>query len=200
VAAKRIEVPAARIAEDQDPRMQLTLPIGDEGLTREFYLDGLVVETILSHLRGLDLANVGLVCRSLLFPADAVAHRALLATAAGLECHRLRQFERGSWVAQLIQWERLVDANMLWLQASPEFLTVSGAPGGDPDGAKQVTRCRDRTGNGNHAASPRDGPVFNPLAINGLGAFEFDCASVLKTRPFDEPISQPVTLMVSNRL
>ena len=39
-------------------------------------------------------------------------------------------------------------------------------------------------------------PVFRPNVLNGCAAFEFDGTCVLKTRPFAQPLPQPITLIV----
>ena len=39
-------------------------------------------------------------------------------------------------------------------------------------------------------------PAFRPDAINGHACFEFDGASVLKTKQFAQTLPQPITIMV----
>jgi hypothetical protein len=92
--------------------MLLTLRSG-----AEFFLDGLIVETILLNLRAGDLARVCSSCRSLCMPSQAAAHRSLLELLSRLQCSTLRDLERGSWIVQLAKWEDVVSDNVVWLQA-----------------------------------------------------------------------------------
>jgi len=159
---------------------------------KEFYLDGLVLENIVSQLCVSDLVRVSATCQVLNHVSEAVAQRALARLAKRLQCTRLRLFDGGSRISQLIMWEQLAESTVLWLQADRARVRVV-----ERGGETRVTFARDLSGSGNDAASPRDGPVLNPDAVNGWGAFEFDGHSVLKTRPFECPIAQPVTLVVS---
>ena len=92
--------------------MLLQLPSG-----AEFYLDGLVLETILLNLRAADLANVCLTCRALSQPAQAAARGAAQLLLTRLQTTRMREMERGSAIAQLLSWESVVGDNLVWLQA-----------------------------------------------------------------------------------
>jgi hypothetical protein len=159
---------------------------------KEFFLDGLVLETILGQLCGGDLARVSSTCQLLNHVSEAVAQRALSRLAKRLQCTRLRLFDGGSRISQLIAWEQLAEATVLWLQADRSRVRVA-----ERGGETRVTCSLDLSGRGNDAASPRDGPALKPNAVNGRAAFEFDGSSVLKTKPFEAPIAQPVTLMVS---
>jgi len=106
----------------------LTLP----GSDKEFFLDGLIVETVLLNLWASDLARVSATCRSLCMPALAAAHRSLLTLLGGLQCSTLRELERGSWIAQLAEWEDVVAANVVWLQADREAVKLQTKVRGRP--------------------------------------------------------------------
>ena len=79
--------------------MLLQLPSG-----AEFYLDGLVLETILLNLRAADLAHVCLTCRALSQPAQAAARGAAQLLLTRLQTTRMREMERGSATAQTRDW------------------------------------------------------------------------------------------------
>mmetsp|Transcript_49360 Transcript_49360/g.106910 ORF Transcript_49360/g.106910 Transcript_49360/m.106910 type:complete len:340 (-) Transcript_49360:1257-2276(-) len=160
----------------------------------DFFLDGLVVECILLNLKADDLHSVSITCRSLRFPAQAAAHRALLLLAESLSCTLLRHCERGSWISQLREWEAVRQANLVWLNGDEKAVVLV------KQGDQQFVKCCvDQSGNGNSASMYMRMPAYKPDTINGLGVLEFDGASVLKTRPFAEPIPQPITLMVVAR-
>jgi hypothetical protein len=159
---------------------------------KEIFLDGLVLENIFRQLCGSDLARVSTTCRVLNHVSEIVAQRALARLAKRLQCTRLRLFDGGSRIFQLIVWEQLAESTVLWLQADRDRVRVA-----EHGGETRVELAQDLSGRGNDASSPRGGPVLNQDAVNGRGAFEFDGSSVLKTRPFESPLAQPVTLMVS---
>ena len=166
--------------------MQMQLRCGSE-----FYLDGLMVECILLNLRSRDLATVSTVCRALRLPAQSAAYRALTALVQRMQCALLRHYERGSWISQLREWEQLGSANLVWLQAAASnVVTVEKGE------QTHVKRVGDLSGHGYGATMYQKMPILKPDALNGYAAFEFDGHSVLKTRPFAEPLPQPVTLMV----
>ena len=169
--------------------MHLKLPSG-----AEFFLDGLVVECILLNLCANDLANVCSACRSLCCPSQGAAERALAALIQKLQCALLRHCERGSWIAQLREWETVQACNLVWLQGDTDSLVLVNQ--GDQ---QYVQCCSDLSGHGNSASMYMRMPLFKPDAVNGCGAIEFDGASVLKTKPFSEPLPQPITLMVVAR-
>merc|ERR1719174_3664633 len=106
----------------------------------------------------------------------------------------MRHCERGSWISQLREWELMYASNLLWLQADAEHLSL--VQQGDQ---RYVKRCADISGHGHFASMYQRMPAFKPDGANGMGSFEFDGASVLKTRPFAEPLQQPITLMVVSR-
>ena len=76
----------------------------------EYYLDGLVLDCILSSFNARELARLSAVCKALRSPAQLAAHRALLAIVRRLDCTLLRHCERGSWIHQLAEWETLAAA------------------------------------------------------------------------------------------
>jgi len=57
----------------------------------------------------------------------------------------------------------------------------------------------DKSGYGHSASMHSKMPAYKPNAVNGHGCMEFDGASVLKTRPFAQPIPQPITIIVVAR-
>jgi len=59
-----------------------------------------------------------------------------------------------------------------------------------------VQSAADLTGSGHGATMHLKPPVFRPNVLNGCAAFEFDGTCVLKTRPFAQPLPQPITLIV----
>ena len=160
----------------------------------DFYLDGLILETILETFRARELATLSGVCRALRSPAQLAAHRALLAIVQHMQSSLLRHCERGSWIHQLGEWEAVMAANVIWLQADAEHCSL--VKQGD---LKLVKRASDLSGSGNGAHMGQRMPVLRPDSINGHAAFEFDGAAVLKTRPFTQPLPQPITLMVVAR-
>lgn len=99
--------------------MLLSLPSGVE-----FFLDGLVLETILCSLRAVDLRSVSSTCRALCMPAQAAAHRSLQTLLQRLQCTTLRELERGSWITQLLEWEIVVGDNVAWLQADASSMVL----------------------------------------------------------------------------
>ena len=161
----------------------------------EVYLDGLILETILSTFKARDLAQLALVCQSLRAPAQLAAHRSLVLPVKRLQGTLLRHLERGSWIAQLREWEALALRQEVWFQAEPAHTVVA------EDGElKFVKRIADLSGRGNFAASnARSMPAFRPAALNGHPVIDFDGASLLKTRAFAEAIPQPITLMLVAR-
>ena len=169
--------------------MQMQLRCGSE-----FYLDGLVVECILLNLRSRDLATISTICRALRLPSQSAAYRALTALVQRMQCTLLRHYERGSWISQLREWETLVSDNLIWLQAAASNVVTI-------DKAEQtyVKRVGDLSGHGYGAIMHQKMPLLRPDAINGHAAFEFDGHSVLKTRPFSEPLQQPVTIIIVAR-
>jgi len=169
--------------------MQMQLRCGTE-----FYLDGLVVECILLNLRSRDLATISAVCRALRLPAQSAAYRALTGLVQRMQCTLLRHYERGSWIAQLREWETLLADNLVWLQAAASNVVTV-----EKEKQTYVKRVGDLSGNGYGATMYQKMPVLRADAINGYAAFEFDGRSVLKTRPFSEPLPQPVTLIVVAR-
>ncbi|KAL3904373.1 MAG: hypothetical protein SGPRY_011306, partial [Prymnesium sp.] len=158
------------------------------------YLDGLIVEAILVNLCAKDLAIVSTVCRALRAPAQQAAHRGLVKLVQSSQGMLLRHCERGSWVSQLREWETVRSSCVMWLQAEPPnmILVKQGEQ-------RFVKRCADLSGNGNLASMYQRMPLYKPGSLNGHGTLDFDGASVLKTRPFAQPLEQPVTLMVVAR-
>jgi len=163
----------------------------------EFFLDGLILEAILSNFKAHELAILSAVCRSLRSPAQLAAHRTLLETVRQLQSSLLRHCERGSWIHQLGEWEAVKAANVLWLQASQENIGLLKQL--NQDDVQLVKWAADLSGHGHRAQMAQRAPVLRLGAINGHPAFEFDGASVLKTRPFAQPLPQPITLMVVAR-
>lgn len=160
----------------------------------EIYLDGLILETILSSFRAAELATLSAVCKTLRSPAQLAAHRALVQLVQGLQSSLLRHCERGSWISQLAEWEAVKAANVMWLQAEEQHTAL--VKQGEH---RLIKRANDLSGNGNSAQVSQRMPLFRTDAINGHAAFEFDGAAVLKTRPFPQPLPQPITLMVVAR-
>jgi len=160
----------------------------------DFYLDGLIVEAIMLNLSAKELATVSSVCHALRTPAQLAAHRGLVQLVNRMQGVLLRHCERGSWISQLREWESVRTSCVMWLQAeaSNMILVKQGEQ-------RFVKRCADLSGNGNVASMYQRMPVYKPSALNGHGALEFDGASVLKTRPFAEPLQQPITLVVVAR-
>lgn len=165
--------------------MQITVKGND------IYLDGLVLECILNSFCASDLAILATVCRDLRSPVRLAARRTLADLMRRLQCVQLRHYERGSLMQRLAEWEALEAANKIWLQADPSNVTLIRQ--GDADMVKHVA---DLSGHGNGAFVHQRMPTLTPNAVNGFAAFEFDGASVLKTRPFPEPLQQPITLVV----
>jgi len=158
------------------------------------YLDGLIVEAIFLNLNAKELATASTVCRALRAPAQLAAYRALVQLVMRMQSTLLRHCERGSWVSQLREWESVQHSCVMWLQAEAQHMVLV------KQGEQRfVKRCADLSGNGNQASMYQRMPVFKPASVNGHGCLEFDGASVLKTRPFAEPLQQPVTLMVVAR-
>jgi len=152
------------------------------------------VEAILLNLCAKELATVSTVCRALRTPAQQAAHRGLVKLVTKMQGILLSHCERGSWVSQLREWETVRASCVMWLQAEAANMVL----------VKQgehrfVKRCADLSGNGNVASMYQRMPLFKPAVLNGRGTLEFDGASVLKTRPFAEPLQQPVTLVVVAR-
>ena len=170
--------------------LALTLQSGAELL-----LDGLILSNILEQLGAADLAAAAATASALRFPAYAAARAAIERHAARLDCTPLHDLDDSVGpIARLSQWEQLDEANILWLRAEQRALIAA-----QKDGELRVRACEDLSGRNHHAASEQHGPVFNPNAVNGHGAFEFDGNSVLKTRPFAMPVPQPLTLVVVAR-
>jgi len=171
--------------------MQLTLA------GRDFYLDGLVLECILSNFTARGLAIISEVSRCLRAPAQLAAHRSLVLLVQQLQSSLLRHCQRGSWIGQLADWEAVAAANVLWLQAE-EAHTASVKQGDDDH---LVRRVHDLSGRGNWASSQLASrmPILRPNLLNGHAAFEFEGSSVLKTRPFSKPLQQPITLVIVGR-
>ena len=111
-----------------------------------------------------------------------------------LQCCVLRHFERGSYIQQLAEWEALSAANQVWLQADPGKVVLV-----QQGELSLVRRANDLSGHNNAAIMHHRMPTLREDAVNGHHAFEFDGASVLKTRPFAQPLAQPVTLVVVAR-
>ena len=160
----------------------------------EFYLDGLVLECILSSFRANELARLSAVCRALRSPSQLAAHRTLLRIVRQLQASLLRHHDRGSWIRQLADWEDVVATNFMWIQADPAHTTLV-----KQDDVQLVRRATDMSGRANSAHMHKRMPILRPNAVNGHAAFEFDGASVLKTRPFKQPVPQPVTMMIIAR-
>ena len=161
----------------------------------EIYLDGLVIECILSTFKARDLAVLSQVCSHLRAPAQLAAHRALQLLVRRLQAKLLRHCERSSWITQLREWEALETANLVWLQAEEDHTTIV-----TQDDQRHVKSAHDKSGSGNNAAMSNRMPMFREDAVNGHPAFEFDGASVLKTRPFAQALPQPITIVVVARL
>jgi len=160
----------------------------------EFYLDGLVVETILSHFSARDLALLCSVCQTLRAPVQLAAQRTLVGLVRRLQGSLLRHCERGSWITQLRQWELLEQSNRVWLQANKTAVTLVKQGEGS-----FVKRATDLSGHGFMTAPHGRMPAFRADAVNGHPCFDFDGASVLKTQPFAQPLPQPITIMVVAR-
>jgi len=111
-----------------------------------------------------------------------------------MQCVLLRHCERGSWITQLREWEEVEKANLMWFQAAAANAQV--VQQGEQTFVKRVY---DLSGNGNAASMHQRMPALRLGAVNGHAAFEFDGASVLKTRPFAQPLQQPVTIIVVAR-
>jgi len=157
----------------------------------DFYLDGLIIETILSTFCARDLVVLSAVSHSMRAPAQLAAHRSLVALVRRLQCKLLRHCERGSWIAQLREWEAVEASNLVWLQAEADHTTL--VKQGDQ---KFVKRAADISGNGHGASMHGRMPVFRPDAVNGHACFDFDGASVLKTRAFAQTLPQPLTILL----
>ena len=160
----------------------------------DFYLDGLIIETILSTFGARDLALLSAVCHSMRAPAQLAAHRSLVGLVRRMQCALLRHCERGSWITMLREWEALEAKNLVWLQAEDEHTTL--ATQGEQTFVKQA---HDRSGSGHSATMHGRMPAYRYDAINGHPCFEFDGASVLKTAPFAQALPQPLTIMVVAR-
>jgi len=162
--------------------------------SRDFYLDGLILEEILSNFCASELATLSAVARGLRAPAQLSAHRTLMQLVQRLQASLLRHCQRGSWISQLAAWEAVFASNLLWIQA--EMAHVVCVKQGDE---KLVKRALDLSGHQNGAHMHQRAPVLRPNAINGHAAFDFDGSSVLKTKPFKQPLQQPITIMVVAR-
>lgn len=169
--------------------MQLSLPTPTG--RAEVWLDGLCTESILLQLGAEDLASVCLVCRDMRMPAQAAAHQLMLLLLQRLNITVQRQCERGSWIVQLLGWERVEASLKVWHKAEETRLCM------DPDGQEQVTGVSDLSGHGNHAVSLSSAPppTLARDAINSFPALNFDGSHVLKAGPFEKPLKQPITLM-----
>lgn len=160
----------------------------------EVYLDGLMIETILSTFGAKDLALLSSVCHTMRAPAQLSAHRTLIGIVRRMQCVLLRHCERGSWITQLRDWEVLEASNLIWLQAEAAHTTLV------TQGEQQlVKRAVDLSGSGHGATMHSHMPALRLDAINGHPCFEFDGASVLKTAPFAQTLPQPITIMVVAR-
>ena len=160
----------------------------------ETYLDELVMECILLNFSGAHLAMLCSVSKCLQAPTQAVAHRQLLTLMRRVQCTPQRVCEEGSRIVQLRQWEALERGMHVWLQADPDAITTV------KQGTQQLVKsCVDLSGHGNGFLSGTRMPAFLPDGVNGVGMFEFDGHSVLKTRPFARALPQPVTLVVVAR-
>ena len=112
----------------------------------DFYLDGLIIETILSTFNAKDLALLSCVCHTMRAPAQLAAHRTLIGVVRRMQCTLLRHCERGSWINMLRDWELLIASNKVWLQAEEANAIVVN------DGEQKcVKRAFDLSGSG-HAA------------------------------------------------
>ena len=160
----------------------------------DFWLDGLIIETILGYFCASQLATLCAVCKSLRPPAQLASHRALIGLVSCLQSSLLQHYARGTWIHQLRNWEAMHAATVMWLQASCKGNGLVHC--GD---STQVKKALDLSGHGNAAHSHHRMPILRENAVNGHAAFEFDGASVLKTKPFAQPLPQPVTLMVVGR-
>ena len=158
----------------------------------EVYLDGLIIECILSTFRAADLATLSQVCHAMRAPAQLAAHRTLVMLIKRMQATLLRHLERGSWIAQLRDWEAIEATNLLWLQAGETPANLVPSSGED----RLVQSAADLSGHGHVATMHHEMPVFRPDAVNGLPAFEFEGNSVLKTKPFAQPLPQPITIVV----
>ena len=161
---------------------------------QEFYLDGLVLDVILDGFCARELGRLTGVCKALRLPAQLAAHRALVELVMHLQCCVLRHFERDSYIHQLAEWEALSAANQVWLQADPAKVVLV-----QQGELSLVRRANDLSGHNNAAVMHHRMPTLREDAVNGHHAFEFDGASVLKTRPFAQPLAQPITLVVVAR-
>ena len=160
----------------------------------DFYLDGLVVDSILSHMGSRELATLSTTCKAMQGPSQQMAQRKLVYLVSRMQGTLLRHCERGSHISQLREWETVEASNVLWLQAEAAHMVL--VKQGEQ---RLVKRCADLSGRGNLASMYQRMPVYRPDALNGRGILEFDGSSVLKTRPFAQPLQQPVTIMVVAR-
>ena len=135
---------------------------------QEFYLDGLIIENILSSFAARDLAVLSAVCSSLRAPAQLAARSTLISLAKRMQATLLRQCERGSWIAQLREWEALEATNLIWLQAEEKHTTLvkQGGPDDRFEGLSLVKRAEDLSGHGHYASMHNRMPAFRPDAIS----------------------------------
>lgn len=165
---------------------------------RSFWLDELIIENIMLSLgSSRELAGVARVCAPLRSAAVTVADDKLLALHHRLQALPPDGVDAPSPLLSLVRWEAVEAANLVWLQANPSSLILQRVV---RETEIRVRGCADLSGNGHHAQSTVDSsPGFNPCALNGHGALEFDGASVLRAAPFATPLQQPVTIIVVAR-
>jgi hypothetical protein len=169
--------------------MQLNLPSGIE-----FYLDELVLECILKSLTAKQLSCISLVCKSLYDTAQHAATSAVFQVVERVESVLVPRFVRGSWIHELRDWELLEANNLVWYQADPERAIVVRD---EIEEELRVQRIADLSGNGHFAAASQERmPIMRKNGLNGHPVIEFDGRSSLQTRPLDESLPQPVTLIL----
>ena len=121
----------------------------------------------------------------------------------------LRHREAGSaapYVAQLSMWTAVEQHNVLTLRAEPSAMKIVNTARNERDAfaiepailGARVARMHDLSGRGNdvYSLAPERRPLFVPDCLGpGIGALEFG-NSILQTAPFEQPLKQPVTLIV----
>lgn len=173
------------------------------------FVDSLVVQNILENLSVHDLRSVSAVSKSLKASASDVASDQLFKLYKALRVLPRPLPPRGSGayptrVSQLGSWTSVAMSATLWFSAQGEHLEIVKKPHeiyGRPD--ELGVRCiKDMSGSGHHAyaKSAERMPTFVPDALGpGNGALEFNGASLLETCAFDQPLQQPLTLVIVAR-
>ena len=162
---------------------------------QQVHLDDLVLHQILNHLDATNLAAVAKTSTALRKAVKLTAYEKLQLSARSQNITLQTQTEL---LQQLHKMEFIAKNTVFWLRADQDAMqsvSLKDSRGNQ----KNFQYVRDLSSHENHAYSTKVSPTYCPDAVNGYGAFEFAGASVLKTRPFAQPLPQPITIMIVAR-